>query len=407
MPENTIPFDELMEEVLKQLGNHGYMDSTLIIYRRTYNRVHKFINQHFMGIYTKETGEEFLNCTNVCENTLPAYKCAIRRLNDCLEGKPYRCHHGNPSAETPEIFVAVLESYLNECKNSGNAPATVIAKEKSCIAFLNYIKQSGCSNLAFLNATLVSQALLIFTNKDHYACIRLFLKYLADRGITKSDLSIIVPRYTKRKVLPTTYTPMEISKVESSIDITTDVGIRNLAIIRIATRMGLRAGDIAKLKWTEVDFSTGHISIIQEKTGMPLSLQMPQEVYDSLLKHLNNLSRIPEDGFVFHSMTAPYGRITTNIIRHAVTDAFMVAGINISGKKHGPHAFRSSLASSMVNDGASYETVRKILGHTDPNVIKHYAKTDIEKLRLCSIEPPAPSGLFGCYLSGKKVIRRV
>jgi hypothetical protein len=32
MPENTIPFDELMEEVLKQLGNHGYMDSTLIIY---------------------------------------------------------------------------------------------------------------------------------------------------------------------------------------------------------------------------------------------------------------------------------------------------------------------------------------------------------------------------------------
>ena len=54
MPENTIPFDELMEEVLKQLGNHGYMDSTLIIYRRTYNRVHKFINQHFMGIYTKE-----------------------------------------------------------------------------------------------------------------------------------------------------------------------------------------------------------------------------------------------------------------------------------------------------------------------------------------------------------------
>ena len=233
MPENTIPFDELMEEVLKQLGNHGYMDSTLIIYRRTYNRVHKFINQHFMGIYTKETGEEFLNCTNVCENTLTAYKCAIRRLDDCLEGKPYRCHHGNPSAEAPEIFVAVLESYLNECKNSGNAPATVIAKEKPCIAFLNYIKQSGCSNLAFLNATLVSQALLIFSNEDHYACIRLFLKYLADRGITKSDLSIIVPRYTKRKVLPTTYTPKEISKVESSIDITTDVGIRNLAIIRI------------------------------------------------------------------------------------------------------------------------------------------------------------------------------
>ena len=62
---------------------------------------------------------------------------------------------------------------------------------------------------------------------------------------------------------------------------------------------------------------------------------------------------------------------------------------------------------SMVNDGGSYETVRKILGHTDPDVIKHYAKTDIENLRFCAIAPPVPSGLFNDYLSGKKVISHV
>ena len=61
----------------------------------------------------------------------------------------------------------------------------------------------------------------------------------------------------------------------------------------------------------------------------------------------------------------------------------------------------------MVNDGVSYETVRRILGHSDPNVIKHYARTDVEKLRLCSIEPPAPSGFLSDYLSGKKVVDHV
>ena len=76
-------------------------------------------------------------------------------------------------------------------------------------------------------------------------------------------------------------------------------------------------------------------------------------------------------------------------------DSFIAAGIDTSGKKHGPHAFRSSMASSMVNDGGSYEIARRILGHSDPNVIKHYARTDIENLRLCSIDPPAPSGLDG------------
>lgn len=204
--------------------------------------------------------------------------------------------------------------------------------------------------------------------------------------------------------MPTVYSPEEISKVEASVNTDTLTGIRNLAMIRLATRMGLRSGDIAKLKWSEISFSTGNISIIQEKTDQPLTLQMPQEVADSLLLYLENIKKSSDDGYVFHSMSAPYGRITTSIIRHAVNDSFIAAGIDTSGKKHGPHAFRSSMASSMVNDGGSYEMARRILGHSDPNVIKHYARTDIENLRLCSIDPPAPSGLFFDYLSGKKVI---
>lgn len=106
-------------------------------------------------------------------------------------------------------------------------------------------------------------------------------------------------------------------------------------------------------------------------------------------------------------MTAPYEHITPSIIRHIVNDSLNGAGIDINGRKHGPHALRSSLASSMVNDGVSYDIVRRILGHSDPDVIKHYAKADIENLRLCSLEPPVPSGYFSDYLSRKKVIRRV
>ena len=43
----------------------------------------------------------------------------------------------------------------------------------------------------------------------------------------------------------------------------------------------------------------------------------------------------------------------------------------------------------------------------DPDVIKHYAKADIENLRLCSIDPPEASGQFLEFLSGKKVICHV
>lgn len=407
MTEAVLPFDELEANVLAMLKGQGYMDSTLTVYRRIYNMVHVFINQHGTDFYSSEAGKQFLDSRLVSKSTLIAYACAIRRLDDFIHGNPYRCHHGNPSETVSEVFSDILTGFLEDCKNNGNKSATVLTKKRACIMFLNYLEKEDCSDLSCLNTASVSKALLIFSNKDMYAIIRLFLRYLADRQVTKTDFSGIVPKYRRRKVLPTTYTPAEISKVEASISLDTDTGKRNLSIIRLATRMGLRSGDIAKLKWAEINFSEGIISILQEKTGMPLSLQMPQEVADMLLLHHETTGSRWKDDFVFHSASAPYGRITTSIIRHIVFKAFMDAGVNITGKKHGPHVFRSSLASSMINDGASYETVRKILGHSDPNVIKHYARTDIEKLRNCAIEPPKPSGIFKDYLTGKKVIAHV
>lgn len=72
--------------------------------------------------------------------------------------------------------------------------------------------------------------------------------------------------------------------------------------------------------------------------------------------------------------------------------------IDPGSRKHGPHALRSSLASSMINNETPYETVRKILGHSS---IKHYAKIDVEKLRKYSLEPPTPTGEFLNFLYGE------
>lgn len=130
MTENTIPFSELMKQVLEQLKNQGYMDSTLAVYRRTYNRVHVFINQLGTDIYTKEAGEKFLHSTSVRKHTLTAYACAIRRLDDHIDSKPYRCHHDIPSKEVTAIYAVALDEYLDECKKSGNAPAQSMPKKE-------------------------------------------------------------------------------------------------------------------------------------------------------------------------------------------------------------------------------------------------------------------------------------
>lgn len=303
MTGTFLKFSELADCVIIQLREQNYMESTLTLYRRLYNRVHSFMQQQGTEIYTNEIGHRFLENTHVCKSAYGTYSCAIRRLNDYMEGTPYRCHHGNPGEEVPEVFEYILKEYLNECEQSGNKPTTVIAKKKNCILFLKYAAQARCSDISILNAELVARALLIYTNKDHYARIHQFLKYLFDKGYTKTELSGVVPRYKRYKVLPTTYTPSEIARIEQAVDTMTETGKRDLAIIRLATRMGFRSGDIAKLKWSEIDFDNGTIHIIQEKTGEPLSLRMPDEVSETIQSYRENAaSPGRDDGVVFHSI---------------------------------------------------------------------------------------------------------
>lgn len=286
MTENFMIFSELMENVIVQLKEHNYKDSTIAVYRRFYGRVDDFVKRQGAVTYTKKLGEDFLNVTHVCPSTMKAYECAIRRLNDYVDGKSYRCHHGNPSEDVSATYFNLLGGYLEECIKDGNKSATIACKKKACTLFLNYIEQAGCTKISDLNTEITTKALLIYTNKDNYAIIRLFLIYLAKEGHSVSDLSGIVPHYKRRSVLPTTYTTDEILKIENTVDVTTDTGKRDLAIIRLAARMGLRSGDIAKLSLDEVDFKTGYINIIQEKTGQPLSLQMPTEVSEAIALHL-------------------------------------------------------------------------------------------------------------------------
>lgn len=55
----------------------------------------------------------------------------------------------------------------------------------------------------------------------------------------------------------------------------------------------------------------------------------------------------------------------------------------------------------MINDNISTEIVRRVLGHGTKHAIKHYARIDIESMRLCPLAVPEPGGLFAEMLLWK------
>lgn len=104
---------------------------------------------------------------------------------------------------------------------------------------------------------------------------------------------------------------------------------------------------------------------------------------------------------MFLRIVPPYSHISVQAITKIVRTAIAAAGIDPDGRKQGPHAFRPSLASSMVNDNIPYEVVRKTLGHTDQSAIRSYARLDLEQLRGYALPVMEAAGTFAAFLEGR------
>jgi len=293
----------------------------------------------------------------------------------------------------------LLTDYQNHCSKNGLREGSIAQYEKECRWFLKGLSDCGCKEGVDISASCVVTACLSLTSKSYLASTRTFLKYCAKSKVTDRDYSYVIPPYKRPQPMPSVYTEDEIFCMELAVDRSTNVGKRDYAIILLATRLGLRLEDIRTMTFNELDFNNEEIRLVQDKTFAQLSLPMVYELKNALLDYIHN-GRPQSSNYVFQLVKPPHGLLSKSGIIACFWRALCKADIEIGNRGIGPRAFRSSLTSSMVNDGIPYEAVRRTLGHIDPNAISHYAKLDIERLRVYALPVPVASGKFVNFLSG-------
>ena len=136
----------------------------------------------------------------------------------------------------------------------------------------------GCNSLQDMTPSNVLKACTAFDFTGSWPFISQFLSYLFNEGIIERDLSTFVPKHKRCQKLPSIYSMEEISKAENTISKSSPNGIRDLAIMMLASRCGLRCGDIVLLKIDSISMDTGLLSITQQKTEEPLSMILPAQV---------------------------------------------------------------------------------------------------------------------------------
>ncbi len=150
--------------------------------------------------------------------------------------------------------------------------------------------------------------------------------------------------------------------------------------------MGLRESDVINLKLEDIKWELNCIELCQTKTSRNLILPLPKDVGWAIIEYLKEGRPITNEPFVFVKQVYPYNKMT---------DCYMICKKYIQqaeikkplGHQKGPHSFRHSLASRLLEKDIPLEMITEILGHANTNSTADYLKIDMKNLVQCALDP--------------------
>ena len=112
---------------------------------------------------------------------------------------------------------------------------------------------------------------------------------------------------------------------------------------------------------------------------------------DAKIDYLKNARPTCESDLLFVGIKNNYQMISASQMHSVVSKYFALAGIDISKRKHGPHALRHSLASNLLMNNTPMHVIKDVLGHTNLNTTRMYLNIDFNTLLNFALEVPYES----------------
>jgi site-specific recombinase XerD len=209
------------------------------------------------------------------------------------------------------------------------------------------------------------------------ALLRGLLTWAADNGWVKSGIvfGVLSPRRI-HSGLPKGLSVGEVAVLKGAVDLASPTGRRDMAVIVMLARLGVRVGEIAGLTLEDVNWREPSLRVVG-KGGRVLVLPMPVDVGEALVDYLRVRRAEPGERGVFIRSLPPFkalkrAGITEIIFKHA-----RIAGLD--GVY--PHRLRHTAATQVLAGGGNFRQVQALLGHASIASSVTYARVDMAPLR--------------------------
>ena len=238
-----------------------------------------------------------------------------------------------------------------------DAPATITAE-----TLRNFVYQESKELKARSQSRLISS-------------LKSFFKYLMLENYREDYPMeyIDTPKFGMK--LPDTLSVEEIDALIAGIDLSTDEGHRNRAIIETLYGCGLRVSELVSLRLSDLFFDEGFIRVLgkgNKQRLVPIGSHTQKEINNYLLYQRKKVPQVKEfSDIVF------LNRRGKQLTRAMIFTIIRQAAANIGlAKQISPHTFRHSFATHLLENGANLRAIQLMLGHESITTTEIYTHVE-------------------------------
>ena len=211
------------------------------------------------------------------------------------------------------------------------------------------------------------------------AGIHAWYRFLLYKDYIEQDPSELLEGPRKSKHLPTVLSLDEVNRMMAAIDLSTNEGHRNRAMMEMLYGSGLRVSELVGLQLSKI-YLNEHYMLIEGKGSkqrlVPIS-PVAEEWFGYWLQKRATWPVKPE--FRDIAFVNRYGRpLTRAMVFTIVRRLCEEAGIT---KTVSPHTLRHSFATHLLQNGADLRVIQQLLGHEDLATTEIYTHVDVQDLR--------------------------
>jgi integrase/recombinase XerD len=390
----TGPLAPFADAYAAELSRRGYTPLTTVNELRQVGRLSRWLEAR--GLSASELSgdrvEEFLAWQRAggrhrCQWSRPGLVCLLgllRGLGVLAAEQPA------PAGSPTDLLLQSFERYL--LAERGLATGTVHGYVMHARRFLEGLAAGG---LAGLTAAEVTGAVLARADSglsvsaaQYFVCaLRAFLRFCFVEGLLDADLSQAALAVGGRRSspLPKGITRADARALLRACDRRRALGRRDYALIILLLRLGLRAGEVARLRLDDIDWRAGEL-VVRGKGARADRLPLPVDVGEAIAAYLRRGRPPSSRRELFLSARAPHEPIAPATVRSTVRRACRRAGIADLGS----HRLRHTAACAMVAAQVPLVRIGQVLRHRSLQSTAIYARVDLDGLR--PLAKPWPRG---------------